>query len=915
DIFQGAEGFLGEKIDKRDLEIFYDVDNQVVYLHYQSFGDAHRLADRCQELFQEKSTVEFHSIWEDNSIKHAKTLLYLFSISHIVLICHPGSTFDIGYVKLFKILDMIRLKLQGCLTEELSDYPISKDWYTSARLCSPRVLFVFQTATFELNYEDSDLSYNKSRAQKSPPIKKLQLKLEDQIYRILRKSRVITNISNNSLFAVPANHEFVYVHTKREDVVDPVISYLQLLRNFNTPVKEESPKSRSYLTNRRAGQGPITSSSFTGRVRESNFREFLWQHIELAFSKGFNDNVGRNPVSPIFELPVCDTWFQIALKLHRFFFTDIPEGKPQSHFNTLRSLLETDVRFSENRCNKYLPLAETAYQQDLPKHYIRSYHLQKLAQAKHVFSQFARGPAYEKYMKQLEESCEKWWKADRQRCEAISLTRNFCINPLHRLEDDIETDVNKHLPIMPHCSQIKTKAACNCGRKQADKEDCFDHKSANFDFYESLSKTCCNKLNKIDLPAFKASTTEATARHVLPVPEQVIQSHSQPHQRSSVVDTKRIDSGMSVLSLALSLEQSGTSDVYSHGQPENLEQDDGLSQPEREDVEERDGGDVTEDQDKEVVLEGDKSGLKEVEVEEAAGGANKDGGEEEDVEGEGPDKDVGQEETEEPESEDEIEETVEESVVATTSRQHSTTEYLPGMIHTDSPPGLLPKFTSWSLCCLGKPSFYSHSQGLDLPGFLAGSNFLLPWDITVKANKEKWPTVGETAGKKGRQKRPNRDVGEVTLRVYLGNEYECPRGHRFFCSGPDKIIKVSSMCSVKDNATKLLTLDMPLYTPCNCRTTKMNIAQLMRLYIVTPDGPVKILINPMIQPAVSPCPLFHPGTDRPIELPASGVWCLRLPHVYQGDRGVYTMPTDGQQLHMCRLMKGAFSYKETPVDG
>ena len=47
---------------------------------------------------------------------------------------------------------------------------------------------------------------------------------------------------------------------------------------------------------------------------------------------------------------------------------------------------------------------------------------------------------------------------------------------LHRLPDDPETEDNDHLPIMPHSSQLKTKAACNCGRKQADKEDPFDHK-------------------------------------------------------------------------------------------------------------------------------------------------------------------------------------------------------------------------------------------------------------------------------------------------------------------------------------------------------------------------------------------------------------------------------------------------------
>ncbi len=33
------------------------------------------------------------------------------------------------------------------------------------------------------------------------------------------------------------------------------------------------------------------------------------------------------------------------------------------------------------------------------------------------------------------------------------------------------------------------------------------------------------------------------------------------------------------------------------------------------------------------------------------------------------------------------------------------------------------------------------------------------------------------------------DAGEMTVRFYLGVEYECPRGHRFFCSSPDKLFK------------------------------------------------------------------------------------------------------------------------------
>ena len=45
------------------------------------------------------------------------------------------------------------------------------------------------------------------------------------------------------------------------------------------------------------------------------------------------------------------------------------------------------------------------------------------------------------------------------------------------------------------------------------------------------------------------------------------------------------------------------------------------------------------------------------------------------------------------------------------ARQASTIEYLPGMIHSDSPGELLPKFPSWAITSLGKSTVYNASHG------------------------------------------------------------------------------------------------------------------------------------------------------------------------------------------------------------
>jgi len=56
------------------------------------------------------------------------------------------------------------------------------------------------------------------------------------------------------------------------------------------------------------------------------------------------------------------------------------------------------------------------------------------------------------------------------------------------------------------------------------------------------------------------------------------------------------------------------------------------------------------------------------------------------------------------------------------------------------------------------------------------------------------------------------------------------------------------------------------------------MAQLMRLYVVTPEGPIRVTLNPEIQPASAPCPTFGLGTEVPVELSPGALWVLRLPY-------------------------------------
>ena len=109
-------------------------------------------------------------------------MLFMFIVSHIIVVTNSGSHFDLNYIQMFKTIENVRLKIQSGVTDVLKTVPgLPKDWLTLGRLCSPRVLVYFEQIPPAL---DGNL-------------KSLQHLMEDQIYRLLRKCRIITKVRYN----------------------------------------------------------------------------------------------------------------------------------------------------------------------------------------------------------------------------------------------------------------------------------------------------------------------------------------------------------------------------------------------------------------------------------------------------------------------------------------------------------------------------------------------------------------------------------------------------------------------------------------------------------------------------------------------------------------------------------------------
>ncbi|XP_043910208.1 protein SMG8 [Protopterus annectens] len=833
------------------IQTYYNQENKVLYLILTSVCDTYQLMQACTDLSDHIPHAEAHEFWKSEEKMYCMSLLYIFCVCHIVLLVHPTCSFDITYDRLFRALDNLRQKVLPSLKMIIKDCAVGKEWKLNCRPCPPRLLFVFQlNGALKLEPKNQDASVI-DKPKKHSPKRRLQHALEDQIYRIFRKSRVLTNQSINCLFTVPANQAFVYVVPGQDE--DPIGMLIGMLRSTCT-IKESEPLvpmtgPRRYQSMRYARQPSFTvesSSSSSGQLVDCTLKEFLWQHVELVLAKkGFDDSVGRNPQPSHFELPTYKKWVSVASKLFEAVIDGKEDGlaslngeltlKIQGQLKVLEGFLDADTKFSENRCQKALPLAHSAYQSNLPHNYTTTVHKNQLTQALRVYSQHARGPGFQKYAVQLHEDCYKFWSNGHQLCEERSLTDQHCVHKFHLLPKQGEKpEPDRNPPVLYHNSRARTTSSCNCGRKQAPRDDPFDIKAANYDFYQLFDEKCCGKLDRIHFPVFQPSTPDpAPARNETCLAPQESEGEK---LREKEIHTQAESTGLSLaLSLGQSVDSLGTYQTDSHAGGENPE-------------------------------------------------ANIQGGE---AKGE--------------------------KRPSLVDRQASTVEYLPGMLHSNCPKGLLPKFSSWSLIKLGPAKTYNFHTGLDQQSFIPGTSYLMPWDIVIRSRSEdevdldtnSWPAPNKAIpGKRGASGMGRSRRRDDVARAYVGYEYEDSRGRRFMSSGPDKMMKVMGG-GPKESALKALNSDMPLYilSPSQGRGLKPHYAQLMRLFIVVPDAPLQIILTPQVQPGPPPCPIFYPEKQE-ITLPPDGLWVLRFPYAYVTERGPCYPPKENQQLLSYKVLRG-----------
>lgn len=632
-----------------------------------------------------------------------------------MIVASPTPRFDISCVNMFRIVNSQREKLQSMVSEMLQPFSgLPSSWAKSGRLCVPQLLFTFEANEgFEYINGENVQEYSKQ--------------LEEQIHRVLRKSRLISTVTSDSLFTISSSSPFVFISTTRRPIIDDYSLYF-----FQTM----SDRCNSLDT------GQLSPSTTTTDSNQP-FLSFLLPHFNSVLYKSFDEAGGSSTGSNSRPqssggLAKASNFFRLLLAFKELIFSQTYTGisatrakDVQQIFESLHSTLDFDNRFSDQRCSRMVNNAFAFYKENLPSHYTRETHERKLMLTLQHYTVLARGPALYKYIKVIQADCDNYWASGRKKCEVISLTGNYCVHKVHRApQDDYSgdpepVDLPPNTPVLAHNSMSKIISACDCGRRQGNREDPFTVKAANYDFYLKMKFKChtCRNIRRIKFRVCETSSE--------------FEKLSSSQNLTSKSETRHTDSPVAVRTFSDTEEASLSDESHKHEDDEDAEEE-----------MHRDSGDnlgqliSLNNEDHHYVEISDQ--IEDNDGEKNNSSAENDGSEKE-VSPHSPfeeksesfeDKSSQLSENEEFDEKQFLseEECFAESTteVGKTSGSVVDLESLPPMIHTLIAEDTPARFSSWSLVCLGPSSIYSHNIGIqDQQGFINGSHFLLPWNVTV----------------------------------------------------------------------------------------------------------------------------------------------------------------------------------------
>lgn len=601
---------------------------------------------------------------------------------------------------MLRIIDSTRIKLQPFVSEMLSTLNKLSTNITKT-LNTPQILFIFEAYDGFEYIIDSNVKFYVRQ-------------LEEQILRLLRKTRLI-----NSLFSISSLNSFVFIATKTSTII-----------NYDEYFFEK-------IFNRCSEDNLNNNDKFQLAHNEHiSFSNFILPYINSLINS-------KDPNGKCNELAKADIFFKKFLSFKELIFkqtyTGISSEKVknlQQILDSFHSTLDIDNRFSEARCSKVVASAINFYKENLPAYYTRETHELKLMLTLQHFTMQNRGPALNKYIKNIKKDCTLFWTNGHKMCEELSLTGNQCINKVHLLPHDdycdqqVETmpdgESNQPLETKAHLSKAKIISACDCGRRQGTRDDPFTVKAANYDFYLKMKYKChtCRSItrfkfyyydSKIEIDYVNSSQNMASKNENRDSPLIMKTSNDAVLSSSEFYDGDKNDNSEEIQpNDLLSIEN-----LSNYNSLNNDDNDNYFCDEMKNDIRKNDDSKSDENQPSDGSNEKSEQSKNESSSTQSY--------------------------------EDYLEKNFlsdEENFLGELNGSNSPTspkdiidvKTLPPMIHTMCIDNLPARFSSWSLVYFGSSSIYSHNHGIqDQQGFVKGSHYLLPWNVTVLLQHLKRP--------------------------------------------------------------------------------------------------------------------------------------------------------------------------------
>ncbi|KAK6026006.1 hypothetical protein OSTOST_08079, partial [Ostertagia ostertagi] len=546
---------------------------------------------------------------------------------------------------------------------------------------------------------------------------KLEHNLESQIYSVLKCYRLVEQSSGDSLGYVPENDAFVNVMQPVLVNVNPLADILQIALGKDL-VEDGDDKSE----------------------KTPSFTRFLRTHIDSL----------RASKSKIYEVPKLELWVKYARAL-------LDLIKPDSEMLTrklLNQYVNRQLQFTRMLNAKHVKEAIARYTgassgfgkgkaiTDRARNQVvftKAEHDEKVAMAIAYLDAVLVGNRDEA-VAQIRAACDNLWQGGMRGCEQVSMTGNRCQLKVHPTVGDASVDPSAW---EMHSNDITYLSTCSCGRRQAVRRD-------PKRIMTSTSRIRCSHAAQV-----WKNTCSLYWRTMIPDVEKGLWPVNDNWDEGEGGGSNPLFP----VTAAMSRDRQNSAEDH---HPVEVDEEEGTGSDTGEDSVSNAEPDPIESssqssQDDDVHYRNTRSYLDDEAVSFVKNPHTK----------------------------------LDEAAIAFEARlkklRAKQVPFLEGVPHSLSP-ALPPLFPSWTLTCIGPNNYYTHSYGLrDQPNLKLGGEYLYPVTVQLEVDPVVWDRdmqyvqAVEGVSSRAPPRKARRLPAEIEkVKLFVGMEYECPRGHRFF---------------------------------------------------------------------------------------------------------------------------------------